>query len=196
MRLKKIAYTTSAMLMALSLASCNRVPKAPCVREIEQCTTMTETTSTTATTELRTTTTTTMTSATTETETTTTEAEVATEAETEPLTEVSCEADRIYIEPLSGFEGVWYCATDMGYSSNPCGASGNQLVPGFSVASDYFPFGTVLYVESEYMSGTFRVDDCGVGVSNVLDFYFYDRSQIPEGFAQAGRIPISITIIE
>lgn len=84
----------------------------------------------------------------------------------------------------------------MGYTSPPCGASGNQLISGYSVASDYFDFGTLLYIESEYMNGTFRVDDCGVGNYNTIDFYFYDNSEIPEGFLNAGRVPITITVIE
>ena len=99
-------------------------------------------------------------------------------------------------EPLNGYwDSTFYCATDMGYSSPPCGASGNQLISGYSVASDYFDFGTLLYIESEYMNGTFRVDDCGVGNYNTIDFYFYDNSEVPYDLSQAGRVPITITVI-
>jgi hypothetical protein len=101
------------------------------------------------------------------------------------------------IEPLNGYwDGTYYAATSMGYTYQPCGASGNQLISGYSVASDYFPFGTLLYIESDYMNGTFRVDDCGVGNYNTIDFYFYDNSEIPVGFLNAGRVPITITVIE
>lgn len=100
-------------------------------------------------------------------------------------------------EPLSGYwDMTYYVATSMGYTYHPCGASGNQLISGYSVASDYFDFGTLLYIESDYMNGTFRVDDCGVGSYNTIDFYFYDNSEIPEGFLNAGRVPITITVIE
>lgn len=100
-------------------------------------------------------------------------------------------------EPLSGYwDCTYYAATSMGYTYHPCGASGNQLISGYSVASDYFDFGTLLYIESEYMNGTFRVDDCGVGSYNTIDFYFYDNSEIPEGFLNTGRVPITITVIE
>lgn len=100
-------------------------------------------------------------------------------------------------EPLNGYwDGTYYAATSMGYTYHPCGTSGNQLISGYSVAGDYFDFGTLLYIESEYMNGTFRVDDCGVGNYNTIDFYFYDNSEIPEGFLNTGRVPITITVIE
>ena len=195
--MKKITYVTSAMLMALSLASCNKVPKASSVRDdLYQPKTTTATTSMT-TTSVTTTETTTVT----EPETTTEEPTTTIGAITSPIAETTigeatCGADEIYVEPLNGYDGVWYTAVDLNHTAPPCGASGNQLVPGYSVASDYFPFGTVLYIESEYMNGMFRVDDCGVGSSNTIDFYFYDRTQIPDGFLQAGRMPITITVIE
>lgn len=99
--------------------------------------------------------------------------------------------------PLGGYwEGTFYSGTSMGYTSPPYGASGNTLISGYSVASNYFPFGTLLYIESDYMTGTFRVDDCGGMASNVIDFYFWDNANVPYNFAQAGRVPITITVIE
>ena len=101
------------------------------------------------------------------------------------------------IEPLNGYwDGTYYAATSMGYTYQPCGASGNQLIEGYSVACDSLPFGTLIYLDSDYISGTFRVDDCGVGNYNTIDFYFYDNSEIPVGFLNAGRVPITITVIE
>ena len=38
--------------------------------------------------------------------------------------------------------------------------------------------------------------DCGDMPNNVIDFYFFDNSEIPEGFLNAGRVPITITVIE
>lgn len=100
-------------------------------------------------------------------------------------------------ESLSGYwDATWYCGQDMGYSCNPYGASGNTLVPDYSIACDSLPFGTIIQVESDYINGTYRVDDCGTDSSNTIDFYFYDRTQIPEGFLQAGRVPITVTVIE
>lgn len=99
--------------------------------------------------------------------------------------------------PLNGYwEGTFYSGTSMGYTSPPYGASGNTLISGYSVASNYFPFDTLLYIESDYMTGTFRVDDCGGMASNVIDFYFWDNSEVPYNFYQMGRVPITITVIE
>lgn len=127
-----------------------------------------------------------------------TTATIATETEPEQsVTEYVCEADTCYTQPLSGYwDSTFYCATAMNYTSQPYGASGNLLISGYSVASDYFAYGTLLYIESEYMTGVFRVDDCGVGNSNTIDFYFWDSSEVPAGFLQAGRVPITITLIE
>lgn len=151
------------------------------------------TTSTTTTTTTSTTTTTTTTT-TQPVETTTVAPEPVAIPESEPVIVAEPE-----ITPVSSLEGYWdstyYTATAMGYTSPPCGASGNGLISGYSVASDYFAFGTLLYIESEYMSGTFRVDDCGVGNNHTIDFYFWDYSEIPAGFAQMGRVPISVSVV-
>ena len=200
-------YTITAMIMAVSMASCSEVPKGISInsKENESCLTTTTSSSLTTTTHTTTTTTTTMdatTTMTTETEVTmtmntTTNTEVVFQLEEECTTEPIVTTTTYYTEPIYGnWDGVWYCGRDMGYTSNPYGASGNLLISNYSVASDYFPFGTLLFIESDYMCGTFRVDDCGVGTSNVIDFYFYDRSEIPTGFLNAGRIPLTITLIE
>lgn len=192
----KLMISAMAVVIGMAATSCKTVPKAKHIntRSDSQCTTTvtseTTTTTTTATTGLRTTTTeTTTTSTLTETETEVTDVAIE--------TETTCGGDICHTEPLSGYwDCTYYAATSMGYTYHPCGASGNQLTSGYSVASDYFDFGTLLYIESEYMNGTFRVDDCGVGSYNTIDFYFYDNSEIPEGFLNAGRVPITITVIE
>ena len=120
------------------------------------------------------------------------ETTVATVEETQPtVVEVSTLTSDVYY-----FEGTFYCATAMHYTSTPYGASGDLLTSGYSVASNYFPFGTRLWVESDYISGEFIVQDCGGMAYNVVDFYFWDYSNVPSAFAYAGRIPITVTVIE
>lgn len=99
--------------------------------------------------------------------------------------------------PLGGYwDMTYYSATALGYTSPPCGASGNQLIEGYSVACDFLPYGTLIYIESDYLNGTFRVDDCGTGSTNTIDVYYWDNANVPYDFAQAGRVPITITVIE
>lgn len=99
--------------------------------------------------------------------------------------------------PLGGYwDMTYYSATALGYTSPPCGASGNQLIEGYSVACDFLPYGTLIYIESDYLNGTFRVDDCGTGSTNTIDVYYWDNANVPYNFAQTGRVPITITVIE
>lgn len=93
------------------------------------------------------------------------------------------------------FEGTWYCATDMGYSTPPYGSSGRTLETGYSVASNYFPSGTLLYIEGAGVTGTYRVDDTGGMSSNVIDFYYWDRAFVPQSFLISGRINIEVYIL-
>lgn len=94
------------------------------------------------------------------------------------------------------FEATWYCATDMGYTTAPYGSSGRTLETAYSVASNYFPQGTLLYIEGGGLSGTYRVDDTGAMATNVIDFYYWDRSYVPADFLTTGRIKIQVYIIE
>lgn len=94
------------------------------------------------------------------------------------------------------FEATWYCATDMGYTTAPYGSSGRTLETAYSVASNYFPQGTLLYIEGGGLSGTYRVDDTGAMATNVIDFYYWDRPYVPADFLTAGRIKIQVYIIE
>lgn len=71
-----------------------------------------------------------------------------------------CEPEIVVEQPnnyIGTFEGTWYCATDMGYSTPPYGSSGRTLETGYSVASNYFPSGTLLYIEGAGVMGTYRV---------------------------------------
>ena len=189
----KLMISAMAVVIGMTTASCKTVPKANHIntRSDAQCTTTTATTiATTATTELRTTTTeTTTTSTSTETETEVTDVVIE--------TETTCGGDICHTEPLSGYwDMTYYSATALGHTTPPCGASGNQLIEGYSVACDSLPFGTLIYLDSDYISGTFRVDDCGTGNNHTIDVYYWDNVNVPYDFAQAGRVPATITIIE
>lgn len=189
----KLMISAMAVVIGMTTVSCKTVPKANHIntRSDAQCTTTT--TTTTATTELRTTTTETTTTST-STETETEVADVAIETE---VTETTCGGDICHTEPLGGYwDATYYSATSLGHTAPPCGASGNQLVEGYSVACDSLPFGTLIYLDSDYISGTFRVDDCGTGNSHTIDVYYWDNVNVPYDFAQAGRVPVTITILE
>lgn len=194
----KLTISVMAVVIGMATTSCRTVPKARHIntRSDSQCTTTvaskTTTTTTTATTESRTTTT--------ETTTTSTLTETETEATTVVdvvVTETTCGGDICHTEPLSGYwDATYYSATALGHTTPPCGASGNQLVEGYSVACDSLPFGTLIYLDSDYISGTFRVDDCGTGNNHTIDVYYWDNANVPYDFAQVGRVPVTITIIE
>ena len=195
----KLMISAMAIVIGMATTSCKTAPRANHIntRSDTRCTTtttsVTTTTTTTATTELRTTTTeTTMTSTSTE-----TEAEVTTIVDVAIETETTCGGDICHTEPLSGYwDATYYSATSLGHTTPPCGASGNQLIEGYSVACDSLPFGTLIYLESDYISGTFRVDDCGTGSMNTIDVYYWDNANVPYDFAQAGRVPVTVAIIE
>ena len=116
----------------------------------------------------------------------------------EDITNEPCEPEIIIEQPnnyIGTFEGTWYCATDMGYSTPPYGSSGRTLETGYSVASNYFPSGTLLYIEGTGVTGTYRVDDTGSMSSNVIDFYYWDRAFVPQSFLMSGRINIEVYIL-
>lgn len=191
----------AGIIILAALTGCSEVSKAEYEEMLRPCGTTTTSTSTT------TAQTTTTQVTTTETETTTTTMDVTTlMIETAmPMTEIitSEEVTEIY-EPetkissmwvSNEYEGTYYVGRMMGYTSQPCGASGEPLVSGYSVASNYFPFGTIIHVDSDYISGDFIVQDTGGMADNVIDFYFWDISDVPYAIAQAGRFPITVTII-
>lgn len=109
-----------------------------------------------------------------------------------------CEPEIIIEQPnnyIGTFEGTWYCGTDMGYSTPPYGSSGRTLETGYSVASNYFPSGTLLYIEGAGITGAYRVDDTGGMSNNVIDFYYWDRAFVPQSFLVSGRINIEVYIL-
>ncbi len=100
----------------------------------------------------------------------------------------------IYNPPMC-FEATWYTAEDMGYTSAPIGASGKTLETAYSIASNYFSFGTILYIEGYGLDGYYRVDDCGGMSENVLDMYYFSRNDIPNNFLRDGRVQVTVYVI-
>lgn len=89
--------------------------------------------------------------------------------------------NQIYFQ---NFEATWY---ESGVGTY--GYSGRTLISGYSVASNYFPQGTIVKVEGSGLDGIYRVDDRGAMGNNVIDF-FYNYGDVPSNFRQMGRVSI------
>tara|TARA_R110002020_G_scaffold14053_4_gene49905 strand:+ start:2949 stop:5705 length:2757 start_codon:yes stop_codon:yes gene_type:complete len=63
--------------------------------------------------------------------------------------------------------------------SQTVGSSGRKLIPGYSVASNYYPQGTILDIDGK----KYRVDDTGGMAENVVDFYAGDDQKMYKAFA-------------
>lgn len=73
--------------------------------------------------------------------------------------------------------------TAYAWTGNPC-ANGNYPTTGYTVASNYFPLGTKIYIEG---MGEFTVEDRGGMADNVVDIYMGDHDTcIQFGRQQAG----------
>tara|TARA_R100001082_G_scaffold104717_1_gene76281 strand:+ start:1216 stop:3984 length:2769 start_codon:yes stop_codon:yes gene_type:complete len=59
------------------------------------------------------------------------------------------------------------------------GSGGERLIPGYSVASNYYPQGTILDIDGK----EYRVDDTGGMALNVVDFYAGDDQKMYKAFA-------------
>jgi TP901 family phage tail tape measure protein len=68
--------------------------------------------------------------------------------------------------------------------SQTVGASGRKLEAGYSVASNYFPLGTILSINGK----EYRVDDTGGMSNNVVDFFAGDDKNLYKQFANLGSI--------
>lgn len=154
----------------------------------EQTTATTEVTTTTTATTLKATTSLSKTSMVTTTTVTTT----TTIKETEAPTETRQTSTETY---LGTYEATWYCATDMGYSSPPYGASGRTLQSGYSIASNSIPSGTLVKITGGGIDGIYRVDDRGGMSNNVIDVYYWDRSCVPYSFLNSGRISVEVYLV-
>lgn len=132
--------------------------------------------------------------------------EEVTEPVTEPVTESVTEEvpecfSEIPVEAvdsgyLGTYQATWYTAVDMGYSATPYGAAGRDLETAYSVASNSIPLGSIIRITGSGLDGIYRVDDRGGMSDNVIDFYYYDRSFIPDSFLQAGILDIEVYIID
>lgn len=100
-------------------------------------------------------------------------------------TQKSTTPQAVYFATLS-FQGTWYEGSTRAY-----GYSGRTLVSGYSVASNYFPQGTIIKVEGCGLDGTYRVDDKGAMSNNVVDF-FYHYGEVPSEFRKLGRVNIKV----
>ena len=87
---------------------------------------------------------------------------------------------------IMNFQGTWYEGSNTAY-----GYSGRTLVSGYSVASNYYPQGTILKITGAGLDGTYRVDDKGGMSNNVVDF-FYHYGDVPASFRRAGRVNIKV----
>jgi hypothetical protein len=77
---------------------------------------------------------------------------------------------------IKGYEGF----------NQTVGASGRKLQAGYSVASNYFPLGTML----EINGAKYRVDDRGGMGKNVVDFFAGDDKKAYDRFANMGKLDI------
>lgn len=189
-----MAVITAIVLTILALAISLAQPEIPEVKtktvgvviNTETTTTTTETTTTTSTTTTETTTTTS--------ETTTTISIIEyIDYETETATEV-IEEEYEYVPSLTD---CMLC--ELTYYSGPSGcygASGRILINGYSCASNYYPLGSIIYIESDYISGYFSVDDTGEMSDNVVDIFYSDYSLTPTDFADAGRVPAEVWMVQ
>lgn len=72
------------------------------------------------------------------------------------------------------------------------GASGEELVPGYSVAADtdIYPFGTILHINGK----DYRVDDAGTAVKgNVIDIYMSSHQEAADHAAQYDAVDVIFT---
>lgn len=189
-----MAVITAIVLTILALVISLAQPEIPEVKtKTVGVVTNTETTTTTAETTTTTSTTTTETTTTTS-ETTTTIAIIEyIDYETETATEV-IEEEYEYVPSLTD---CMLC--ELTYYSGPSGcygASGRTLINGYSCASNYYPLGSIIYIESDYITGYFSVDDTGEMSDNVVDIFYSDYSLTPTDFADAGRVPAEVWMVQ
>jgi TP901 family phage tail tape measure protein len=72
--------------------------------------------------------------------------------------------------------------------SQTVGASGRKLIPDYSVASNYYPLGTILNINGK----EYRVDDRGGMSKDIVDFYAGGDKKLYNQFANMGSISPSI----
>lgn len=87
------------------------------------------------------------------------------------------------------FEGTYYEGGPGTY-----GASGRDLISGYSIASNLFAQGSIIRIEGSGLDGYYRVDDCGGMAGNVIDFY-YEYGDVPGDFYYQGRVSIKVYLV-
>lgn len=137
---------------------------------------------------------TTITSAITTTETTTTTIIIIKETEIETA---ETEYEDTEVSDTQDYNAVYYTAY-----SGAIGYSGCILTSGYSVASNVFPQGTLLYIYDDYgyiPAGTYCVQDTGSDYrlsSNYIDFYYDNDEDVPTLFYDIGVVSIHVQVIE
>lgn len=108
-------------------------------------------------------------------------------------------SDQSYEEPvISSYGGTFeatYYACDWGACGYVDGEGYVQLTPGYSIASSYFPKGSMVYVEGAGLDGYYRVEDYCPSGGNIIDF-FYTYDTVPDHFAYYGRYNINAYLVE
>lgn len=99
---------------------------------------------------------------------------------------------------VGNFIAKWYDNRGLGYSEDRTlyGSSGRSLISGYSVASNYFSSGTILYIKGGCHDGYYRVDDTGGMTNDVIDFYYQRRSDIPSDFVYSGVYNIEVYVVD
>ena len=108
------------------------------------------------------------------------------------------EEEIVYEEEYNDSSGETYYGTFEGtyYEGGPgtYGASGRDLISGYSIASNLFAQGSIVRIEGSGLDGYYRVDDCGGMAGNVIDFY-YQYGDVPGDFYYQGRVSIEVYLV-
>ena len=108
------------------------------------------------------------------------------------------EEEIVYEEEYDDSSGETYYGTFEGtyYEGGPgtYGASGRDLISGYSIASNLFAQGSIVRIEGSGLDGYYRVDDCGGMAGNVIDFY-YEYGDVPGDFYYQGRVSIKVYLV-
>lgn len=87
------------------------------------------------------------------------------------------------------FEATYY---EGGYGTY--GASGRDLISGYSIASNVLEQGTIVRITGNGLDGVYRVDDTGGMPNHVVDIY-YQYGDTPDYFQLYGRLDIEVYIM-
>lgn len=94
------------------------------------------------------------------------------------------------------FKATWYTAVDMGYTYVPGGLDGTGLVSGYSIASSALPAGSLVQIVGGGIDGIYHVNDYCPSGGSIIDFYYWDRSYIPEHFRIDGTYTVEAYVLD